>query len=175
MEGCGGRAPRSPSSRRLYRVASAASHTSSPGLLPRPGRSLVAPKAHLHPGVSSPPQSPIPGMSAGVRTAYALESAGWSGCTPSQTPTIATDLAQAQYGRTRGPHAAAHELWATLSWPPCCDTQLLLARPDWNPCRAEGALTSRCILSTTVPDSWSVRVIRQRLRYSERWMERLHT
>ena len=31
---------------------------------------------------------------------------------------------------------------------------LLLAAPGWDPCRAEGALTSRCILSTTVPDSW---------------------
>ena len=89
---------------------------------------LVAPKAHLHPGVSSPPQSPIPGMSAGVRSAYALESDRWTMSAHRNRLRIATDLAHGQVGRTRGPHAASKECLATLSWPRCGHPQ--------PPCRA---------------------------------------
>ena len=55
-------------------VASVPPRTPPLESLPRQNGILVAPKAHLHPGVSSPPQSPIPEVSEGVRTAYALES-----------------------------------------------------------------------------------------------------
>ena len=61
MEGRGGRTPRRRSDGRLYRGLCAGTHSQNP-CRARIGI-LVAPKAHLHPGVSSPPQSPIPEVS----------------------------------------------------------------------------------------------------------------